>query len=175
MCIRDSIQTDYTTIRNLTFQDVDSAEAGADYLLSITNTHPYNPTNEGIVVDGCRFIGNSHPTGGMVFGTDYGIVGTWAVVDIVIRRNSFQRLMHSVDIGYLGTAGSGRSYAGNVIVEDNEILKAHFGFTGAGGLRGHGILVQAQNAIVRRNYLNNAEGRGSNEGIWVMADSGLVE
>ena len=170
-----NIQTDYTTIRNLTFQDVDSAEAGVDYLLLITNTHPYNPTNEGIVVEGCRFIGNPYPTGGMVFGTDYGIVGTWAVSDIVIRRNSFQRLMRSVDIGYLGTAGSGRSYAGDVIVEDNEILKAHFGVTGAGGQRGHGILVQAHNAIVRRNYLNNAYSMGSNEGIWVMADSGLVE
>jgi hypothetical protein len=170
-----SLQIDYTTIRNLTFQDVDSAEAGADYLLTITNTFPSNPTNEGIVVEGCRFIGNSHPTGGMVFGTDYGIHGTFAVSDIVIRQNSFQRLMRSIDIGNTGSSGSGRSSAGNVIVEDNEIFKAHFGVTVQGSQKGHGISVQALNAIVRRNYLNNAGGRGSNTGILVLADSGLVE
>lgn len=161
-----SIQTDYTTIRNLTFQDVDTTEAGANYLLSVSEYFSYNPTNEGIVVEGCRFIGNSSPPAGSTFGTDFGIYGSISVSDIVVRRNSFQRLMRSVHIGF-----SSDIPAGSVIVEDNEVLSA----TGSGVLFGHVIAVNAHNVIIRRNYLNNAGGMGSYWGIIVKADTGLVE
>ena len=163
-----SIQTDYTTIRNLTFQDIDSAEAGARYLLEVKRYYlPIDLTIEGIIVEGCRFIGNSNPAGGSGFGTVSGVYGSRDVSDIVVRRNSFQRLQVSVHIDWR----AGVSIPGSVIVEDNEILTAHF----TEYLVSSGIEVLAHNVIVRRNYLDNAGGRGSIFGIVVSADSGLIE
>ena len=164
-----SIRTDYTTIRDLTFQDVDSAEAGTDHLLEIEYAHGYNQTVEGVIIEGCRFIGNTYPTGGITYGTDYGIYADVYVSEILVRHNTFERLMRAVSVG------NSVGVSDNAIVEDNQILTAHFGISGVGTPRGFGIMVQARNVIVRRNYLNNAGSRGSVFGIYVRADTGLVE
>lgn len=160
-----SIKVDHVTIRNLTLEDVDSAEAGANFLLHIDQYGGPNPITEDIVIEGCRFIGNSNPGGGATYGTDYGIYGSPNVTNIVIWQNTFQRLMNSVNIG--GAAGS----SGSVVVEDNQILNAH----NWGDAGGTWIKVSARTTIVRRNYLDNAGGMGSIYGIVVQADSGLIE
>src|SRR3990172_3933027 len=87
-----SIQTDHVTIRNLTLEDVDSTGVGADFLISIAAS-VVNLTTEDIVIEGCRFIGNPHPTGGPGYGTEYGVYGSTQVSNIVIRQNTFQRLL----------------------------------------------------------------------------------
>ncbi len=159
-----SIKVDHVTIRNLTFEDVDMMEAGANFLLSIDG-FSVNPIAEDFVIEGCRFIGNSNPGGGATYGTDYGIYGSPNVANIVIRQNTFQRLMRSVEIG--GAAGS----SGSVIVEDNQFLNAHNHYD----TQGTWIKVSAHTTIVRKNYLDNASGIGSIYGIVVEADSGLIE
>lgn len=158
-----SIKTDHVTIRNLTFEDIDIMEAGANILFSIDQGN--NPIAEDIVIEGCRFIGNSNAGGGAALGTDIGISGSTNVANIVIRQNTFIRLLHSVEIG--GAAGSN----GRVIVEDNQFLNAHH----HGDAYGTCIFIRAYKTIVRRNYLDNAEGVGSLYGIVVNADSGLIE
>lgn len=158
-----SIKTDHVTLRNLTFEDVDVIEAGANFLLSIDQSS--NPIAEDIIIEGCRFIGNSNPGGGSTYGTDYGIYGSTNVANIVIRQNIFQRLMNSVDIG--GVVGS----SGSVIVDNNQFLDAH----NWGDAGGTWIKVSAYTTIVRRNYLDNSGGVGSIYGIVVEADSGLIE
>ena len=167
------IRTDYVTLRNLTMQDVDSAQAGANYLLSISQySQTIHPTIEGIIIEGCRFIGNSHPTGGIYYSSEKGIYCTRGVSDIIVRKNLFERLMNSI---YIGQDGGGGDKAGNVIVEDNEIFRAHWGISGSGTALGSMISVQAHNALIMRNYFDNENGRGSIYGIYVEADSGLVE
>lgn len=158
-----SIRTDHVTLRNLTMQDGDSMEAGATVLLSIDQSS--NSIAEDIVVEGCRFVGNSNAGGGATYGTNYGIQGSTNVAEVVIRHNTFLRLMNAVSIG--GTAGS----TAGVIVEDNQILDAHY----QGDVEGAGIRVSAHRAVIRRNQLDNAGGRGSLYGIVVQADSGLIE
>ena len=54
-----SIKTDHVTLRNLTLEDIDLMEAGANFLLSIDQSS--NPIAEDIIIEGCRFIGNSNP------------------------------------------------------------------------------------------------------------------
>jgi len=158
-----SIKTDHVTIRNLTFEDIDIMEAGANILFSIDQGN--NQIAEDIVIEGCRFIGNSNAGGGAAFGTDIGISGSTNVANIVIRQNTFTRLLRSVEIG--GAAGSN----GRVIVEDNQFLNAHH----QGDAYGTCIFIRAYKTIVRRNYLDNADGVGSLYGIVVNADSGLIE
>jgi len=65
---------------------------GADFLISIAAS-VVNLTTEDIVIEGCRFIGNPHPTGGPGYGTEYGVYGSTQVSNIVIRQNTFQRLL----------------------------------------------------------------------------------
>jgi hypothetical protein len=165
------ITVDYVTVRNLTFEDIDSAEAGANVLVGVGRFFPSNLTVEGTIIEGCRFLGNASPVGGTTFGTDYGIQTDISITDIIIRNNLFQRLMRSVDVGAVGT-GSGN---GDVFVEDNQVLAAHFGTSGTGSFLGHGISVDARDVAVRRNLLDNAGGRGSIFGIIIQADTGLVE
>ncbi len=159
-----SITIDHVTIKKLTLEDVDSTGFGADFLISI-DAEIFNPFTEDIVIEECRFIGNPHPTGGMWNGTQYGVYGTTNVSNIVIRQNTFQRLLQSVGIG--GEWGTG----GSVVVEDNQMLNAHHQSDSYLA----SITVRAHTTIVRRNYLDNANGIGSVYGIIVHADSGLIE
>jgi hypothetical protein len=163
------IKIDHITIRNLTLEDVDSSGFGADILISIDQQHGINPITEDVVIEGCRFIGNSHPTGGMTYGTDYGVYGSTNVAGITIRQNLFMRFLRAVEIG--GDAGSN----GSVNVEDNQFLNAHWGNNYSGYPMGHIVNVKAYKVIIRRNYLNNDGSTGSIFGIIVQADSGLIE
>jgi len=158
------IRNDHITIRNLTLKDVDSAGFGAEFLIRIDYYYSINPITEDIVIEGCKFVGNSNVGGVAASRTDYGIIGSANVSNIAIRQNTFIRLMRSVEIG--GPGGSN----GRVIVEDNHFLNAQY-YDG----RGTCILVRAHNAIVSSNYLDNADGVGSLYGIVVNADSGLIE
>jgi hypothetical protein len=163
------IKIDHITIRNLTLEDVDSSGFGADILISIDQQHGVNPITEDVVIEGCRFIGNPHPTGGMTYGTDYGVYGSTNVAGITIRQNLFMRFLRAVEIG--GDAGSN----GSVNVEDNQFLNAHWGNNYSGYPMGHIVNVKAYKVIIRRNYLNNDGSTGSIFGIIVQADSGLIE
>jgi hypothetical protein len=163
------IKIDHITIRNLTLEDVDSSGFGADILISIDQQHGINPITEDVVIEGCRFIGNSHPTGGMTYGTDYGVYGSTNVAGITIRQNLFMRFLRAVEIG--GDAGSN----GSVNVEDNQFLNAHWGNNYSGYPMGHIVNVKAYKVIIRRNYLKNDGSTGSIFGIIVQADSGLIE
>ncbi|MDT3697739.1 MAG: T9SS type A sorting domain-containing protein [Ignavibacterium sp.] len=159
------VRIDHVTIRNITLEDNDSTGFGADFLLRIDAFFSYNPITEDIIIEGCRFIGNSNSGGGATRGTDSGVNGSTNTAEIIIRQNIFLQLMNSVEIG--GAGGS----SGGVIIEDNQFLDAHH----HGSSYGNWINIKAHKTIVRRNYLDNANGYGSLNGIIVYADSGLIE
>ncbi len=67
------VQTDFITIRNLSFIDADSLDVPAWYLIRIQYQYVINPAVDDIVIDGCEFIGSPYYTQGQQFGTNYGI------------------------------------------------------------------------------------------------------
>lgn len=161
------VKIDFFTLRNMTFRDADSGQAGAEYLLRVTRFFPSNLTIEGIVIEGCKFLGNPVNTDSANMGTDYGVYGDNTVNDAQIRGNTFHRLLRAISIGFEGS-GIGSS---SVTVEDNNVLAGHSGRLAFGT----GIAVHARNASIRRNIIDNAGSRGQEEGIRVLADTGIVE
>jgi hypothetical protein len=159
------VMLDYVTFRRITFADADSGEFGARELLSVTRQVGANQTVEGLIVEECVFNGNPANTDAGNRGTRHGVLADGNVTDCVIRGSTFRRFRDAV------SAGGTSSATVSVVVEDNLLLACHSGRLGFG----IGITAQGRNVIVRRNVIDNAGSRGSENGIVVLADTGRIE
>lgn len=91
------VETDYTTFRNLTFKDADSLDTPARWLIRVLGVSFWNTTVEGLIVEGCRFVGTPYYTQGQQFGSDYGIYSDYLGTGTV-RNNHFTNLMRAVGL-----------------------------------------------------------------------------
>ena len=166
------VKIPFLTIRNITFRDVDSMEAGAIYLLR------GDPGGGGIapqwlIVEGCRFVGNPYFRGPASTATDYGIfVSYQSSRDITVRGCSLTRLRRAVAIGEPGFF----TVFGSVVVEDNTFSLPHSGFSGSGNQLGRQIHVNGDTVSIRRNYIDLSNGNGGFHGIYTTVGyKGVIE
>ncbi|MCU0333262.1 MAG: hypothetical protein MUC75_07910 [Ignavibacteriaceae bacterium] len=156
---------DYITFQNLTFLENDSSlHVFNNRLVDLQINSFFNPVIEGVVFDGCKFIG-SNPTG-----TETGIGLNSGTNDITITGNTFMRLLNGVL-----TASSFSSF-GNLIIEDNQFLAGWRSFSGAGDPLGSAIQVSYQNIFIRRNIIDFAGSATSGlTGIYIGVHNGMQQ
>jgi len=152
------VETDYTTFRNLTFKDADSVDTPARWLLRVQGVSYWNATVEGLMVEGCRFLGTPFYTQGQQYGTDYGIYSDYLGTGTV-RNNHFSNFRRAVGLDVETGGANGDS----VVVEDNRFDHLYLGFSGAGTPLGSAIEVEFPHAFVSGNFVSNSAGaRGIN-------------
>jgi hypothetical protein len=152
------VGADYVTIRGLTFRDADSVDVPATCLLQVSYS-PWNARVEGLVVEGCRFLGSPHVTSGVQYGTGYGIGAGAFLMSATITDNSFSRLLGGV---WVDENGEGDS----IVVEDNTFRDGYMRYSGSGNRLGGPIQVTCLHASVRRNDI--ATSGSGNIGIGVF-------
>lgn len=147
------LESDYTTIRNLTLEDADSLDTPAWFLIRILGVSYWNASVEGVVVEGCKFIGTQFYPQGQQYGTDYGIYSDY-LASAKISDNHFRNLMRAVglDVETGGVLGD------SVIVEDNKFENLYGGVTGAGTPMGSAIEVEFPHEYIRNNFISNSNG-----------------
>jgi Secretion system C-terminal sorting domain/FG-GAP-like repeat/Right handed beta helix region len=146
------IKSNYVTIRNLTFKDADSLDSPSRYLLRIESI-VFQPLIEGLVVDGCKFIGSPYYTSGQQFGTDYGI-HAYNLNTGTISNNEFSNLMRAA-----GLDADGFDPGDSIIIDDNKFKNLYIGFSGAGTPLGSAIEERFAHVFIRRNFVSNSAGR----------------
>jgi hypothetical protein len=154
------VRSGFITLHNLTFKDADSLDMPAGFLVR----SDFAP--DGIVVDGCTFIGTPYMgTGQEGFGTDYGIVMQFSSHAVTVTNNRFYRMLRAVSMDN-GT---------DFIVDDNQFFQWYSNQTGSGNPLGSCILLtNCVHASVRRNTLDGTGGNGGSVGISVLASSTSV-
>jgi hypothetical protein len=164
------VRVPYITFRSITFRDTDSLQAGAIYLMRCQART--NSLFEGLIVDGCKFIGNPYIRGNAQFGTDYGIsVAPQLSKDVTVRNSSFTQLRRAI---YIGEYNS--TTAGKVIIEDNEFSLPHSGYSGSGAGIGSQINAHGDTLIIRQNYIDLINGNGCFLGIYLTVGyTGFIE
>ena len=145
------IQSNYVTIRNLTFKDADSLDSPARYLLRLEPI-VFQPKIEDLVVDGCKFIGSPFYTSGQQFGTDYGI-HTFNLNTGTISNNKFNNFMHAT-----GFNAEGYDPGDSIIIEGNKFENLYLGFSGAGTPLGAAIDERFAHVFIRRNFVSTSAG-----------------
>lgn len=157
------VSLDFITFKNLTFQENDSSlHIFNNRLVDLQVNNFFNPLIEGLVVEGCKFIG-SNPSG-----TENGISIGLGTKDISIRSNTFLRLLNGVITHYNFNS------SGNLIIEDNQFLSGWRSFSGAGDPLGSAIQVNYQNLLIRRNIIDfDGSQTGGYQGIKVNVLSGM--
>ena len=141
-----NVGADYVTIRDLTFRDADSMDVPATYLLRVSYGLFWNTRIDGLVVDGCKFLGSPHVVSGVQYGTGYGIGAGAFLMSATITNNSFSRLLGGV---WVDENGKGDS----IVVEDNDFHDGYGSFSGSGNRLGGAIQVTCLHASVRRNHI----------------------
>jgi hypothetical protein len=147
------IGSDYTTLRNLTFKDVDSLDTPARFLVRVTPVVFANPTIEGLVVEGCTFIGTPYFTHGQRFGTDEGVYDAGGLMTATITNNRFTNLMRAVSFN-IESAPDGDT----LVVEDNRFDHLYGGATGSGNPLGTAIEMRCAHPSVRGNFIGQSSG-----------------
>jgi hypothetical protein len=159
------VSLDYIIFQNLTFQENDSSlHVFNNRLVDLQINSFFNPLIEGVLFDGCKFIG-TNPSG-----TENGIGLNSGTKDITIAGNTFIRLLNGVF-----TASSLSSF-GDLIIEDNQFLAGWHTFSGAGDPIGSAIQVSYQNIFIRRNIIDFAGSTtGGYHGIYVGVHNGMQQ
>jgi hypothetical protein len=147
------VQTDFVTIRNLSFIDADSLDVPASYLIRIQFQYFINPAVDDIVIDGCKFIGAPYYTQGQQYGTNYGIYSD-NLATASVTNSQFSNLNRGVGLD-VETGGVGGN---SVIVEDNRFDHLYLNYTGSGTPIGSAIEVEFPQSFVRRNFVSNSSG-----------------
>ena len=145
--------SDYVTLRNLTFKDVDSLDSPARWLVRVTPVVFANPTVEGFVLDGCTFIGSRYYPHGQQFGTDMGVYAGGGLNTARITNNSFTNLLRACSFN-IDAAPPGDS----LIVEDNRFDHLYPGSTGSGNPLGTAIEITCAHPSVGRNFVSQSSG-----------------
>ncbi len=145
------IKNNYVTIRNLTFKDADSLDSPARYLLRIESI-VFQPLIEGLVVDGCKFIGTPYYASGQQYGTDYAI-HTYNLNNGTISNNKFNNFMRAT-----GFNTEGYDPGDSIIIEGNNFENLYLGFSGAGTPLGAAIEERFAHVFIRRNFVSNSTG-----------------
>ena len=149
--------SDYITLRNLTFRDADSIDTPAAYLVRVTSVVFANPTIEGLVVEGCTFIGTPYFTHGQQFGTDFGVYDVGALQIGAVRNCHFSNLMRAISLNIdanIAFTPPGDS----LVVEDNRFDHLYGGSTGSGNPLGTAIEVLCDHPTVRGNFISQSSG-----------------
>ncbi|MEJ5263461.1 MAG: hypothetical protein WHT45_12310, partial [Ignavibacterium sp.] len=158
------VSLDYITFQNLTFRENDSSLYVFNDILVDLQINSFNPLVEGVVIDGCKFIGTN------TSGTANGIYISHSIKDISIRNNTFIRLANGV------ITHSNFNSSGNLIIEDNRFLAGWHTFSGAGDPVGSAIQVNYQNIFIRRNIIDFAGSTtGGYRGIYVGVLNGMQQ
>ena len=157
-----SIKIDNITLRGMTFEDVDSLDIPAPYLVRIQSLFLMNPTVEGLVVDGCKFVGTPYYPQGQQFGTDYGI-NSVQLNDAIISNNRFTNLARGVDLDAFAF-----SPGNSIDVHDNKFDHLYRGFDGSGRAFGCAIEVEFAHAFVRGNIVAHFPSRMSTAGMTII-------
>ena len=144
---------DYVTLHNLTFRDADSLDKPAAYLVRALPVVFANPTIEGLVVEGCTFIGTPYYTHGQQFGTDMGVYAGGGLSTARITNSRFTNLMRACSFDF-DSAPSGDS----LIVEDNRFDHLYGGSTGSGNPLGTAIEVVCSHPVIRGNFVSQSSG-----------------
>ncbi|HEY6906391.1 MAG TPA: hypothetical protein VI230_02940, partial [Ignavibacteriaceae bacterium] len=147
------VGSDYTTFSNLTFRDADSLDAPARWFIRVEGITFWNETVEGLIVDGCRFMGTPYYPQGQQYGSDYGIYSSHLATGTV-KNNRFSNLMRAVGLD-VETGGVGSD---PVTIEDNKFDHLYFGVTGSGNYLGSAIEVEFVKAYIRRNFVSDSHG-----------------
>ncbi len=168
------ISVDFVTIQSLSFEDIDSSHTFNNHLLKLKSSVGNSNLNvDGFILEGCRFVGTPFIQNNSSFlGTDHGIGSTQTVGDVVIRGNTFVRLLHAISI----VNGSAVAQA-SITVEENIILEGYRSLSGSGNILGAGIEISCTSAVVSRNIIDFANTiNGGMTGITVRgAITGLIE
>jgi len=154
---------DFISFNNITFQESDaSLHISFSVLVQLRRT-AQNLTIDGIVFDGCRFIG-TQPSAG----TENGIELGEGVGDLTVRRNTFLRLLRGIS----GVQSTGLSQ-GTFRIEDNQFLAGWKSASGSGNQLGSAMEVWSENLIVQRNIIDFDNSFNSGfRGIFVTVNSG---
>ncbi len=148
------VETDYTTISNLTFRDADSLDVPARWLIRVQAVSFWNATIEGLIVDGCKFNGTLYYPQGQQFGTDMGIYSTGNLITATITNNHFTNLMRAVQFNVDLTTPSGDA----IDVQDNRFDHLYNGSSGSGTPLGGAIQIECAHPTIRRNFVENSTG-----------------
>lgn len=152
------IETDYTTFKNLTFRDADSLDTPARWLIRVLGVSYWNAVVEGLIIDGCRFIGTPYYTQAQQYGSDYGIYSDY-LGTCEIKNNHFTNLMRGIEVD----AETGGVNGDSVSITDNKFEHLYLGFSGSGSPLGNAIIVEVPHLSIKRNFVSNSSGaRGIN-------------
>ncbi len=162
------VEIDYTTIRDITLRDIDSLDTPASYLIRAEGVTNVNNTVEGLIVEGCRFIGTSYYTQGQQYGTDYGIYSEF-LATATVTNNHFTNFMRAVGLD----AETGGASSDSIIVENNKFDHLYLGYTGAGDALGSAIEIEFPHVQIRKNFVSNSAGA---RGIYIVwPEDGKIE
>lgn len=145
--------TDYTTLRNLVFQDVDSLDVPCASLVRVTLVVSDNPTIEGLRIDGCTFMGTPYYTQGQQFGTDFGVYQAGGLVSARITNSHFTNLMRAISFNV-----SSDPPGDSLMVEGNHFDHLYGGFTGAGNALGTAAEIRCAHPIIQHNVVQQSSG-----------------
>jgi hypothetical protein len=166
------INLDFISFNNITFQESDaSLNTGNCNLIQLQrNFLTGSLTVNGIVFEGCRFIGTD-PSAGTENGIEFG----QGVSNITIRGNTFLRLLRGIS-GVNGTSFS----TGNMIIEDNQFLEGWRTFSGSGNALGSAMEIFSENLIIRKNIIDfngsfNSGYRGISILVMISSETIIVE
>jgi hypothetical protein len=156
------VRTDYTTIRNLTFEDADSMDTPVANFIDAGFDNA-NLSIEGLEVDGCKFIGTPYfPE----FGTDIGIGSVQNVAGASYTHNQFFRICRAI------TNVNDRNRGGDFVVEDNEFYQGYRSSTGSGNPLGTAIELACTHASIEETL--SILPAGSQSGIEVILPTSAV-
>lgn len=139
------VAADYVAFRNVTFRDVDSMNIPASFLLRGINSNN-NPTVEGLVVDGCSFVGAPYPFGQPQGVTEFGIGGN-SVTSARITNSHFVHLFNAIVIGE-------DQFGDSLGVEDCRFESGTGNGAGGGAIR-----FTFQHCSIRRNFITGIAGQ----------------
>ncbi len=156
------IFNDYITLRNLTFFDADVMDTPANFLIRFgTGLISGNPSIEGLVIDGCKLIGETPFTDPFdrLLGTINGIEGS-NITDAVITNNQFTNLTDGMSLNFNSGIGD------NVEMNNNRIETFNNSITA-----GSAVYAGFANVFISNNYIDAAR-----EGIQVSDPAtGVIE
>jgi hypothetical protein len=154
------VALDYITIQNLTLRDADSLDVPASYLMRVEGVANVNNIIEGLIVEGCRFIGSPYYTQGQQYGTVYGIYSEYLGTGI-LSNNHFTNLNRGVGLD----AETGGVGADSINVENSKFEHLYLGHTGAGDPIGVAIEVEFPHVYIKGNFVSNSSGA---RGIYIV-------
>ena len=146
------IETDYITLNHLTFKDADSMDVPASWLVHIS-AGIGNTTVEGLVVNGCKFVGSPYFVQGLQYGTGNALESSGEMTGIVVTGSTFKNFNYAINLGFEGVP-----QADSMDVEGNRFDSLFESFTGSGNALGAAIQIVCEHATVRNNYVAHSSG-----------------